>query len=262
MQCVRRFIGHSVRHAGTIAPDGRGSRRRRRLSIGCVLPTAPDGGESRAPLAVVIMGGVISSTLLTLVLVPAVYTILDDLKVSLGHLTSHLPRLAFGSRPKASAGWLAALVPAVATVGRNGHDDGHGATVRLSPCPERPTSHPSSQAAGPRSSVLIAGSCSNVLVCPGDDGPRGGTRASRGDPAYRGAAWRHERTGLRGRAWHGRLRERPRSPGRCRYQHIVVVSGGLIVNLEELLGCRVDVATETTLHRRIRDRVLAEAHPL
>ncbi len=39
-----------------------------------------EGGESRAPLAVVIIGGVISSTLLTLVLVPAVYTILDDTK--------------------------------------------------------------------------------------------------------------------------------------------------------------------------------------
>ena len=55
-----------------------------------MLPLAlklQEGGESRAPLAVVIMGGVISSTLLTLVLVPAVYTILDDLKVQLGRLT-------------------------------------------------------------------------------------------------------------------------------------------------------------------------------
>ena len=46
-----------------------------------MLPLAlklEEGGESRAPMAVVIMGGVISSTLLTLVLVPAVYTILDD----------------------------------------------------------------------------------------------------------------------------------------------------------------------------------------
>ena len=46
-----------------------------------MLPLAmklEEGGESRAPLAVVLMGGVISSTLLTLLLVPAVYTILDD----------------------------------------------------------------------------------------------------------------------------------------------------------------------------------------
>jgi HAE1 family hydrophobic/amphiphilic exporter-1 len=61
-----------------------------------MLPLAlklQDGGESRAPLAVVIMGGVISSTLLTLVLVPAIYTILDDAKVALGRLTGRLPRL-------------------------------------------------------------------------------------------------------------------------------------------------------------------------
>jgi uncharacterized protein len=38
--------------------------------------------------------------------------------------------------------------------------------------------------------------------------------------------------------------------------------GGLMADLEELLGCHVDVATEKTLHRRIRDRVLSEARPL
>ncbi|MFN8634332.1 MAG: nucleotidyltransferase family protein [Chloroflexota bacterium] len=38
--------------------------------------------------------------------------------------------------------------------------------------------------------------------------------------------------------------------------------GGLMADLEDLLGCRVDVATEDTLHRRIRDRVIAEARPL
>ena len=38
--------------------------------------------------------------------------------------------------------------------------------------------------------------------------------------------------------------------------------GGLIADLEDLLGCRVDVATERSLHRRIRDRVLDEARPL
>jgi HAE1 family hydrophobic/amphiphilic exporter-1 len=43
-----------------------------------------EGGESRAPLAVVIIGGVLSSTLLTLLLVPSVYTILDDAKNALG----------------------------------------------------------------------------------------------------------------------------------------------------------------------------------
>lgn len=37
---------------------------------------------------------------------------------------------------------------------------------------------------------------------------------------------------------------------------------GLIVDLEELVGAKVDIAEEATLHRRIRDRVLAEARPL
>jgi predicted nucleotidyltransferase len=38
--------------------------------------------------------------------------------------------------------------------------------------------------------------------------------------------------------------------------------GGLIADLEDLLGCHVDVATADGLHSRIRDRVLAEARPL
>ena len=47
------------------------------------------GSESRAPMAVVVIGGVISSTLLTLVLVPVVYTYLDDLRESFGRLRRH-----------------------------------------------------------------------------------------------------------------------------------------------------------------------------
>lgn len=38
--------------------------------------------------------------------------------------------------------------------------------------------------------------------------------------------------------------------------------GGLIVDLEELLGIRVDVATEGGLNRFMTRRVLAEARPL
>jgi uncharacterized protein len=37
---------------------------------------------------------------------------------------------------------------------------------------------------------------------------------------------------------------------------------GLIIDLEDLLGRRVDVVEARALHRRIRDRVLAEARPL
>jgi predicted nucleotidyltransferase len=35
--------------------------------------------------------------------------------------------------------------------------------------------------------------------------------------------------------------------------------GGLLADLEELLGCKVDVVTEEGLHWYIRDRVLKEA---
>lgn len=46
------------------------------------------GAEFRAPMAIAIIGGLISSTLLTLVVVPVVYTILDDIAAKLvGHET-------------------------------------------------------------------------------------------------------------------------------------------------------------------------------
>ena len=38
--------------------------------------------------------------------------------------------------------------------------------------------------------------------------------------------------------------------------------GGLLTDLEELLGCSVDVVTERGLRERIRSRVLQEAIPL
>ena len=37
---------------------------------------------------------------------------------------------------------------------------------------------------------------------------------------------------------------------------------GLLLDLEELLGCHVDVVTERALHPALRDRVLREAVPL
>ena len=37
---------------------------------------------------------------------------------------------------------------------------------------------------------------------------------------------------------------------------------GLILDLEEVLGCHVDVVTERALHPALRDRVLREAVPL
>ena len=38
--------------------------------------------------------------------------------------------------------------------------------------------------------------------------------------------------------------------------------GGLLMELQELLGCQVDIVTEKGLRRRIRDRVLNEAVPI
>jgi predicted nucleotidyltransferase len=38
--------------------------------------------------------------------------------------------------------------------------------------------------------------------------------------------------------------------------------GGLLMDLKDLLGPRVDLVTARTLHRYIRERVLAEATPL
>lgn len=38
--------------------------------------------------------------------------------------------------------------------------------------------------------------------------------------------------------------------------------GGLVADLEDLLGCKVDVLTEGALHPYVRERVLAEAVPL
>ena len=38
--------------------------------------------------------------------------------------------------------------------------------------------------------------------------------------------------------------------------------GGLLIDLQTLLGCRVDVVTEKGLRPRVRERVLREAMPL
>jgi predicted nucleotidyltransferase len=38
--------------------------------------------------------------------------------------------------------------------------------------------------------------------------------------------------------------------------------GGFLMDLQDLLGCKVDVVTEPALHSSIRDRVLQEAVPL
>ena len=46
-------------------------------------------------------------------------------------------------------------------------------------------------------------------------------------------------------------------PGRSLLDH-----AGLIIELEKLLGCKVDVATRRGLKERFRDRILKEAVPI
>ncbi len=46
-------------------------------------------------------------------------------------------------------------------------------------------------------------------------------------------------------------------PGRDLFDHVELKE-----DLQDLLGIKVDVVTDTTLHWYIRDRVLAEARPL
>ena len=48
-----------------------------------MLPSAlalGEGGEFRAPMAIAVIGGLIASTVLSLVFVPAAFTIMDDMR--------------------------------------------------------------------------------------------------------------------------------------------------------------------------------------
>ncbi|HEX7667992.1 MAG TPA: efflux RND transporter permease subunit [Polyangiaceae bacterium] len=65
-----------------------------------MLPVAlalSEGGETRAPMAVCVIGGLITSTLLTLVVVPVVYSLADGMLES--RLFRFLSRKIFGGRP-------------------------------------------------------------------------------------------------------------------------------------------------------------------
>jgi HAE1 family hydrophobic/amphiphilic exporter-1 len=55
-----------------------------------------EGSEWRAPMAVTVIGGLLTSTLLTLVLIPAVYTILDDLRSATARLVARFMKLGRG----------------------------------------------------------------------------------------------------------------------------------------------------------------------
>jgi hypothetical protein len=66
-----------------------------------------DGAESRSPMAIVVLGGMITSTMLTLILVPCVYTYLDDFQ-------NLLMRRRVGSKPKLAIETSAAAPPVMA----------------------------------------------------------------------------------------------------------------------------------------------------
>jgi len=56
-------------------------------TIAGILPIAigfGDAAESRRPLGVVAVGGMITSTILTLVVIPVIYTLFADLQIRLG----------------------------------------------------------------------------------------------------------------------------------------------------------------------------------
>jgi HAE1 family hydrophobic/amphiphilic exporter-1 len=74
-----------------------------------MLPLAAklgDGGEWRAPLAVTVIGGLLTSTFLTLLVVPSVYTLVDDAQRLMASLPSGVRRLfrsATSSKPARAA---------------------------------------------------------------------------------------------------------------------------------------------------------------
>jgi HAE1 family hydrophobic/amphiphilic exporter-1 len=85
------------------------------------------GAESRAPMAVVVIGGLLSSTLLAIFVTPALYTLLDDLQ----NLVFRTPRVSDVSAERVAVPTPAAVpVAAGSTTGAvargNGAGNGHG----------------------------------------------------------------------------------------------------------------------------------------
>ncbi|MEU5938795.1 efflux RND transporter permease subunit [Micromonospora sp. NPDC047548] len=102
-----------------------GGRRRLRpilmtavATIFALLPMAlgltGEGGFISQPLAVVVIGGLLSSTLLTLVLVPTLYTMVERTKES---LRARRPRRSGGRAPAAAGAETGAPVPATVAAG-------------------------------------------------------------------------------------------------------------------------------------------------
>jgi HAE1 family hydrophobic/amphiphilic exporter-1 len=75
-------------------------------TIAGMIPVAiglGSGAETRAPMGTVIVGGLITSTVLTLVVIPVVYSVMDDLPRWIGRL------FGFGRRRRGQAQALGAV---------------------------------------------------------------------------------------------------------------------------------------------------------
>jgi HAE1 family hydrophobic/amphiphilic exporter-1 len=88
------------------------------------------GAETRAPMAVVVIGALLSSTLLTLVVVPALYTVMDDLQNKLFHRgrksQQQVPAVAAAEAVAAAAAASHAATSATPAHGTNGNASANG----------------------------------------------------------------------------------------------------------------------------------------
>ena len=91
------------------------------MSAGMIPATLAlgDGGEFRAPMAIAVVGGLLVSTLLSLIFVPSFYTIMDDAAIGTARLWRWLVRPNASDEPEAA---------------------GHGASVHV--LPKRPEEFP------------------------------------------------------------------------------------------------------------------------
>jgi HAE1 family hydrophobic/amphiphilic exporter-1 len=58
-----------------------------------------EGGEQRAPMGVSVIGGMLTSTLLTLIVIPSVYTVMDDISL---WISAKWRRQGLGTKPTES----------------------------------------------------------------------------------------------------------------------------------------------------------------
>jgi HAE1 family hydrophobic/amphiphilic exporter-1 len=62
-----------------------------------------EGAQFRAPMGIAVIGGVVTSTLLTLLVIPTFYEILDDARRAMGRLVGFTPRQMTAEHPMPDA---------------------------------------------------------------------------------------------------------------------------------------------------------------